>query len=293
MPTGPDSFSKIAFLIHFSCSCLPDLCEICFTKPLKLKNHYHPPFPTNWQWIELPETESTNNYAMGLVHALKAQEGLCVFTHHQTKGKGRMGKEWLTSRNENIALSIVLQPSVFSSSDTFSLSIAVALAVLDFFSGYAGDDTSIKWPNDIYWRDRKAGGILIENVITASQPAVGNWQFAVVGIGLNINQQDFDKELTRAVSLKQITGKEYNPADLAKELCGFIYERWTQLKSENQQLQLQEYNDHLFRRNEKVKLKKRNIVFEALIKEVDFSGHLVVNTSMEEKFTVDEVNWLF
>ncbi len=228
---------------------------------------------------------------MGLLRAETAQEGTCVFTHYQNKGKGRLGKEWLGNPNENIALSIILKPSILNTAETFRLSIMAALATYDFFQQYAGKDSSIKWPNDIYWRDRKAGGILIENVISANQSAAGSWQYAVIGIGLNINQESFDNTLN-AVSLKQITGKEYNPVELAKELCYFVHERWEQMRSGSFYSLLSEYNHHLFKKNEKIKLRKRNIVFEALIKEVDPNGQLVVNTSMEEKFSMDEVNWV-
>ena len=76
------------------------------------------------------------------------------------------------------------------------------LAAHDFFSHYVFNNAFIKWPNDLYWRDRKAGGILIENIIRGK-----DWQSAVAGIGININQTSFDPDITNAISLKQITGK--------------------------------------------------------------------------------------
>ena len=87
------------------------------------------------------------------------------------------------------------------------------LGCLDFFSKYIKENVKIKWPNDIFINDRKAGGILIENVIKGNL-----WQWAVIGIGLNINQENFEKENLKAISLKQITGKNYDVIELAKEL---------------------------------------------------------------------------
>src|SRR6188474_1138078 len=136
------------------------------------------------------------------------QHGMAIFSHEQTAGKGQRGKNWASEKGSNIALSILLNPYPLSVPDQFKLSVCIAVSVWDLFSKYAGDETKIKWPNDLYWRDRKAGGILIENVIQSSPPVsdlVGRqlsvadtkkpienkWQWAVIGIGININQTNF------------------------------------------------------------------------------------------------------
>ena len=144
----------------------------------------------------------------------------------------------------------------------------------------------IKWPNDIYWRDRKAGGILIENVIKGNE-----WKYAVAGIGLNINQTDFGELNNRAVSLKQITGKSYDPLHLAKELCTCINEVCLNLFNDNKAI-VSQYRNLLYKKNERVRLKKDNRVFEAIIKDVTLDGRLVVTTSVEEEFSVGEVEWV-
>ena len=153
--------------------------------------------PIGQPFIELPTVESTNNYAMGLVRAAMAQHGTAVFSHEQTKGKGQRNKNWLSSKNQNIAISVIVKPGKLSSSELFVLSMMTAVGVHEFLCRYAGDEVKIKWPNDIYWRDRKAAGILIENIWQA-----GHWEFAVIGIGINVNQSDFGKLGKKAVSLK-------------------------------------------------------------------------------------------
>jgi hypothetical protein len=85
----------------------------------------------------------------------------------------------------------------------FQLSACVAVGTCQFFSKYDADSFKIKWPNDIYWRDRKLGGILIENIIRSHEPGVANWDWAVAGIGMNINQTNFADGLKNPVSLKQ------------------------------------------------------------------------------------------
>ena len=236
---------------------------------------------------------------MGLVHGNllpdghgEAQHGMAVFTHEQTAGKGQRGKSWASQKGLNIALSVLLNPYPLSVPDQFKLSVCIAVSTWEFFSKYAGDETKIKWPNDIYWRDRKAGGILIENVIQSSQSAVGSWQWSVAGIGININQTDFDPDLPNPVSLKQITGKNYEPIDLAKELCSIIEKNYQVLITRNFMILFNKYQTHLYKKDEKVKLKKGTRVFETTIKEVSETGQLITQHSIEERFDFGEVEWV-
>ena len=120
--------------------------------------------PIGEPFIELSEVDSSNNYAMQQVQAQMAAHGFTCFAHFQKAGKGQRGKEWITERGQNILMSCVVEPSFLSIDNQFILNAAVALACFDLFNLYAIDKTSIKWPNDIYWEDRKAGGILVENV---------------------------------------------------------------------------------------------------------------------------------
>src|SRR5437588_414140 len=143
-------------------------------------------------FIILDSAESTNNYAMAQVHAGLAEHGKAWFTADQTHGKGRRGRHWEMQKNKSIALSIIVDTEFLPIYRQFELSVAAALGCYDLFSKYAGDDTKIKWPNDLYWNDRKAGGILIENVIMGNE-----WKWSVIGIGININQTEFSNPAIR------------------------------------------------------------------------------------------------
>ena len=255
--------------------------------------------PIGKPFIELQSIDSTNKYAMALVHGDilpdgqgEAQHGMAIFSHEQTAGKGQRGKNWVSEKDANIALSILLNPFPLSIPDQFKLSVCIAASVCEFFSKYAGDETKIKWPNDIYWRDRKAGGILIENVIKSSQSEVGSWQWSVIGIGININQTDFDPDLPNPVSLKQITGKNHNPVELAKELCSIIEVNYQALIAGNFMTVFSKYQTHLYKKDEKVKLKKGNRVFETAIKGVSETGQLITQHSIEERFEFGGVEWV-
>ena len=241
--------------------------------------------PIGFPFIELPTVDSTNNYAMGLVHAGMAQHGAAVFTHEQTKGRGQRNKNWSSQAKSNIAISIVIEPKGLSSSQVFILSKAIAIGTLNFFNSYAQSDVKIKWPNDIYWRDRKAGGILIDNVFQGS-----DWKYAIAGIGLNINQTHFG-ELNKAVSLKQITGKDFEPLLLAKELCDCLDKAYCNLTTKPP-LIASEYHRNLYKLDQKVKLKKESRIFEATIKDVTALGQLIVEHAAEERFDVGKVEWV-
>ncbi|HUC81728.1 MAG TPA: biotin--[acetyl-CoA-carboxylase] ligase [Flavisolibacter sp.] len=237
-------------------------------------------------FVELQQVESTNNYATGAVHEGMAQHGMAVFAHEQTKGKGQHNRTWLSEAGKNIAMSVVLQPPALALSQSFLISMATAVAVQQFFAHYAGSETKVKWPNDLYWRDRKAGGILIENIVQGSE-----WKAAVVGIGININQTDFAQLDNKAVSLKQITGKDYDTVALAKELCEHLskaYDILHKLPSET----IAFYTNHLYKINETVRLKKGSRVFDATIKRVTAMGELIVEHATEERFAVGEVEWV-
>ena len=242
--------------------------------------------PIGDPFIELPTVDSTNNYAMAQVQNGAAKHGIVYFAHNQTAGKGQRGKSWTTEPGENLILSAVVEPNELTPSDTFYLSAGFANACYDFFKNYAGEETTIKWPNDLYWRDRKAGGILIENVIRKDV-----WNYSIVGIGININQTEFPAELVNAVSLKQITGFRYNILQLAKELCTFLEAGYQTVKKEKTCL-LNIYNENLYKRNQQVKLRKTNIVFETIVSGVSSTGKLITKDSIEREFAHGEVEWI-
>ena len=223
---------------------------------------------------------------MGLLHEGMAQHGTAIFTHEQTKGKGQRNKQWHSVRDQNIAISFVLEPQGSGQGAQWLLSQAIAVAVYEFFNKKTAGDVSIKWPNDIYWRDRKAAGILIENIWQGSE-----WKMAIAGVGININQTDFGDLGKKAVSLRQITGQAHDPLVLAKELCIYIDKSFQQLINEPSTITTG-YKRNLYRINETVRLKQGSRIFEATIKDVSPEGQLIVQHSIEERFSVGEIEWI-
>jgi BirA family biotin operon repressor/biotin-[acetyl-CoA-carboxylase] ligase len=242
---------------------------------------------TSPSFIVLDTVDSTNNYAMAKVHEGLSRHGNAYFSSIQTAGKGQRAKFWETSIDVNIALSIVLEITRLNALQQFQLSVAIAIGCYDFFSSYAGDETSIKWPNDIYWRDRKAGGILIENIFHGKE-----WKYAVAGIGVNINQTLFDDSLKNAVSLKQITGKSFDLIALAKALHQSVLKRFNELERGEFTGLLKKYNELLFCLNRPATLKKNDVSFNTIIKGVTPQGQLITQDGIERLFDFGEVEWV-
>ena len=235
----------------------------------------------------LDSVDSTNNYAMAKVRTGMAEHGQAFVAKEQTAGKGQRGKNWQMEPGQNIALSLIVKADKLKQEQQFLLSMAVSLGVYDFFEKYAGDQTKIKWPNDLYWCDRKAGGILIETVFKGM-----HWKWAVVGIGININQTRFNKSLLNPVSLQQITGNKYDVIEMATELCSFVMKRVEKISAQATKKMVTEYNLHLYKLNEPVKLKKANAVFKTMVKEVSMHGQLCTIDTTERHFDFGEVEWV-
>jgi len=251
----------------------------------------HTPFGP---FIILSKVDSTNNYAMAKLHAGMLEHGTALLALEQTSGKGQRGKQWISAAAENITMSTVfsLQHSLSSSSLTkvesfpFLLSASVALSCYDFIKAFAGTDISIKWPNDIYLGDRKAGGILIENIIRS-----GMWLWCVAGTGINVNQTDFGALNRPAASIAQVSGEKYDVLVLARRLHTHLAARFGDLDRLEPELIMASYNQALYKRNKVVHLRSKNILFSTTIREVNMGGQLITEDTLPRTFDVGEVEF--
>lgn len=250
--------------------------------------HYTIGFP----FVELQSVDSTNNYARNLLHEGLAQHGMALFTHEQLAGKGQRGRIWSSDKGSNVILSLIVNPQSLLLSQQFQLSVCVAVSVHELFMKFAGVDTKIKWPNDLYWQDRKAGGILIESVVGSRESGSSSWDWSIIGVGININQTAFPTYLSNPVSLKQITGENFDAVVLAKELCIIMNQKFDELMNSGFENIYAQYLTHLYKINATVKLRKDNRVFEAVIKGVNRAGQLVAYHSIEEEFNFGDVEWV-
>ncbi len=174
--------------------------------------------------IELTTIPSTNIYAMDQIQQGLAISGSCYTADFQTAGKGQHGRVWESEKGQNLLSSYVLElkqlknDKIWTPADQNGFSAAVALGARAFFGAFAGAEAKIKKPNDIYFRDRKAGGILIENLVRGK-----DWTWAVIGIGMNINQGSFSSAsanhvAANPISLQEITNQSWDLKKMQKHL---------------------------------------------------------------------------
>lgn len=167
--------------------------------------------------IHLSETDSTNHRAKSLLLLQKAlgaqKEILLVTTDYQTAGRGQRGNSWEAERGKNLLFSLAFCPMHIPASQQFVLCELISVALCEVLSRYT-DDIRIKWPNDIYHRDHKLSGILIEHDIEGTYIA-----HTIIGIGLNVNQAHFASDAPNPISLSQILGHETDRETLLTETC--------------------------------------------------------------------------
>ena len=136
-----------------------------------------------------------------------------IRTDYQSAGRGQAGNGWESEDGKNLLFSTLLRCEV-PAAEQFRLTMAVSVAMTEVLAHHlpTGGSLTIKWPNDIYFGDKKLGGILVENTLAGSRVA-----YSIVGIGLNVNQRVFHSLAPNPVSMQQITGKEYDMAALLDE----------------------------------------------------------------------------
>jgi BirA family biotin operon repressor/biotin-[acetyl-CoA-carboxylase] ligase len=190
--------------------------------------------------IEFEQLDSTNDYAMQLANEGNAEHGTTIIAQHQTKGKGQQGKTWTADKEKNLLLSFILDTAQQEIGTQFLLNAAFCTAVAHLLmEDEQIADVSIKWPNDLYIGKKKVAGILIENIIRGQ-----HWKYAIVGIGLNVNQIDFPTGLA-ATSLRKRLGQEVPINRLRKKIFNRLNAAYRQYQT-NQTTLLEEYNSLLY-----------------------------------------------
>ncbi len=192
-------------------------------------------------YIKVSQTASTNTYLSRLAATLPG--GTVIYTPSQTAGRGQKGNSWESEDGKNLTFSMLLKRPPVKARDQFYLSEAAALAVVEALTAEAGDGFAVKWPNDVYWQDKKICGMLLENSLDGSDIAT-----CIVGIGLNVNQERFLSDAPNPVSLINITGREHDLEALLKRVCSRIEQLVDSLDDDNARADLhQRYMAALYR----------------------------------------------
>lgn len=238
--------------------------------------------------IRLKETDSTNNYLKELIRYGGAEEGTIVCSEVQTSGRGQQGNNWEAEKGKNLLFSTVLYPDTIKASQQFIISQLVSLAVKHTLDRYTNGIT-IKWPNDIYWQKKKICGILIENTLMDD-----NMDQSVIGVGININQDNFISDAPNPVSLRQITGKKYDMDEILESVYSFIMKYYSDIRAGRISQIIRQYKNSLFRNDGYYPYNDGTSTFEAKIKDIRPTGLLVLETKDgdEREFAFKEVRYI-
>jgi BirA family biotin operon repressor/biotin-[acetyl-CoA-carboxylase] ligase len=242
---------------------------------------------TGRQFVFLPVCASTNTVAQQFLIKNEATEGCVILTENQTAGRGQRGNHWEAGAGLNLTLSVIYKPVFLVASDQFFLNIAVSLGVADFLKRFLPAGVQLKWPNDLYFLEKKLGGILIENSISGS-----NLQSSVIGIGLNVNQTVFGNP--NAVSLKQISGQHFELKNVTEVLLECLEKRYLELQQKSRLQLQQEYWNQLLGFGEFRLFEAAEKIIQGKIVGTDAYGRLELETEKGlETFDLKEIKFLF
>jgi BirA family biotin operon repressor/biotin-[acetyl-CoA-carboxylase] ligase len=220
--------------------------------------------------IHLSSVQSTNTYLAGELKKATFPQEMAIVADYQEGGKGRGGNQWYSQPGKNLLMSILLFPAFLSASSQFHLTRVVSLALMDLLK-WLGTAPVIKWPNDILTGGKKIAGILIENGVTGTTIS-----HTIMGVGLNLNQQEFPEYPLRATSLLLETGNRKEPLEVADRLLEAIMARYGQLESGSADLLVEEYLEHLCGLDTPGEFLSEGEWFRGIIRGVNDFGELLV-----------------
>lgn len=237
----------------------------------------------NWKRIALVETDSTNIYIN------KVEEtDVVVTTEFQTAGRGQGTNSWESEPGKNLLFSLKVSPTWMRPQRQFQLSMVGALAVKDALSNLT-EGISLKWPNDIYWHDKKISGTLIHTTIAGR-----HLQNMIFGVGVNVNQEVFVSDAPNPVSLKQILGADIDREELLASILEHFEHYYDMLREGGEQELVQLYHASLYRRVGFFEYEDCDGRFEAETICVNPQGHLVLRDTdgRDREYEFKEVKFI-
>ncbi len=239
--------------------------------------------------IHLTSTHSTNTYMRDFVETTRCDdEGMIVWSDYQTAGRGQKNNKWESEANKNLLFTLLMQPKMIPASEQFIISQIVSVAMCDVLEQYA-EGFAIKWPNDIYYKDSKVAGILIENDLSGH--VLYN---SYIGVGLNVNQERFLSDAPNPISLYQITGEVIDRENLLKQITDYMMSLYHFVVDGAEEAVKERYMNLLYRGDGFYPYRKNGVVFEARIESISSLGHITLanKNGVEETFDFKEVEFV-
>lgn len=220
---------------------------------------------------------STNTVASNL--AEEVAEGTVIIADTQEKGRGRLGRVWVSPPGENIYMSIILQPQI-ETKDATLITIMAAVASANALRKTTGLNISIKWPNDLICHERKIGGILTE--LKTDQKGI---LFSVIGIGINVNTDidAFPEDVREiATSVKNETGKLFLREEIVAEILNEIHNWYMILKAMKREVLLAEWQRLTSTLGKEVTVVIGQETYKGFAEAIDDEGMLILRLPSEE-----------
>lgn len=239
--------------------------------------------------IKLNAIDSTNSYLKKLAQKSTLDTFTVVVAKHQTFGRGQLGTTWVSEQGKNLTFSLLINFNNFKIQDQFYLSMAVSLGLISALRHFVSVSLKIKWPNDILAEKDKIAGILIENILKSA-----TINYAVIGIGLNVNQEKFPADIENVTSLKKIAGIDFNINELLSTILESIKKYVSFIKVEAYADLKKMYLMELYKINTPAMFEDNNdTVFLGKIVSVDKNGRLVIELENEttRKFNLKEIKF--
>lgn len=231
--------------------------------------------------IELPFTESTNTYLENLLDEQDLPEGTLVITDKQTAGLGQGHNTWESEPGSNLTFSFFLKPTFLKPEEQFYLNMSVTLGICGFLSEQAGiDKMAVKWPNDIYINNKKIAGILIRNIIRGN-----SLESAIVGIGLNVNQEKFSPGIPNPVSMFLVSERKYNLKECLESLLKHLNRQYQSLRRKEFDVLRERYLSHLFHLGVVTLFRDKERSFRGTITGITAFGELIIGHDTGETKT--------
>ena len=211
---------------------------------------------------------------------------------YQSAGKGQRGNSWESEAGSNLTFSFVLYPSFLSAKRQFAISQVVSLGIINALRRYEVEGFSVKWPNDIYYHDKKICGMLIEVYLEGM-----NLGRCICGVGLNVNQKIFFSDAPNPISLCRIIGREVDRMELLDSVMEEISILYDNLRGNGDLISKSlsdVYFQHLYRKDGYHKYKDKNGEFSAKLLRVDPDGRLVLEdvSQTQRSYLFKEIQYI-
>ena len=237
-------------------------------------------------WLE--ETQSSNSFMADQLKVSDMSDGWVVVASHQTEGKGTSGNKWEDEKGKNLLFSVLLKPGFIPARNQFLLNQIICLAIADAIESMFDLKVMLKWPNDIFIHEKKIGGVLIENVLMGN-----SIKQSIIGIGINVNQKQFDNKIMQAESLTNLVNAEI---DITKILLTILkrIEVYYLTCQAGKILEIgSNYKNRLLGINEKRKYKIGDMIVDGIIKGLSDEGQLQIEIKNELiQFGFKEIEFL-